>query len=218
MTIISDDGWDSIPQETGGLIRGQIIKFANGIYAADKLSIMNCESIKWEVLGVLPVWIRWQNNAPVEYKTAEPGGKFPNRDDLSHLDQEKWPFGHNSDERQDPWRNCRYLYLLNTETGTEATFITETIGGRKAIAELKDAIKEKRRVRPRAIPIIRLTVEQMHTAARVVAKPSFKIPEWKDPDRDYLAPTVPKRTSPLPNEAALPRAEEREDLNDLIPF
>jgi hypothetical protein len=221
MNVLSD-GWALVPEETGSLLRGELLKFANSVYTLGKGSLD--PNSEWLVLGVLPLWACWQDGKMVDHKAAGPNQPLASRETLSRLDKSKWPRNKNGDP-QDPWRNTRYLYLLNRETGAEATFTTETVGGRRAISDLSRAIKNKRKLEPDMCPVIVCKTIEWDVGYGPSLRPHFEIGDWIKSDGSFSLPEAPE---PKPQNTASNvveggfsangRGKTDRDFEESIPF
>jgi hypothetical protein len=202
------DGWETLPDNNTSFIRGQIIKFNSGEFQIDKTPLAS--GTEWIVTGVLVLWVFWKENKPADYKIAGPDGRLPDREELSHQDRSAWPLGLNN-EPSDPWRNTRYVYLINAKTAADATFTTDSIGGHKAVGELGNSICNMRLAQSGAVPIVRLVSMPMKTRFGIKTRPGFEIVTWKVPDRVRAVPTA------VPPAAALPWPTEQ-GVDEDIPF
>jgi hypothetical protein len=213
ITKYGGDGWDDLPDDSGTLLRGAIIKFNSGEFISEKRRLDGDET--WAVTGVLALWVLWGDRAPLQYDLAKPGHGLSDRNELGHLDPERWPLGLDG-RPQDPWRDSRYVYLVNTRSAADATFTTDTIGGRRGVSELRNSIANVRLAQPGAIPIVKLISLPMPTKFGIKTRPGFEVLDWKVPDR--IVP-IPNRAPVImqPAQASLPQPSQP-DLDDEIPF
>jgi hypothetical protein len=65
------------------------------------------------------------------------------RDDLPDQDEALWPPGL-GDQPEDPWKDTRYLHLIDPKTAADFTFVTDSYGGRRTASELKRQIGNMR--------------------------------------------------------------------------
>src|SRR5262249_2561515 len=137
------------------------------------------DELKLIVTGVTVAWVRWEDGLPAEHRITGPHQQHPERDELDHNNKSEWPIGFGN-EPADPWRDSRYLYLLDPATAEDYTFVTETYGGRRAVGDLKNQIANVRCAHPGAIPLISLSSEMMPTKAGPSRpKPYFKVIDWR---------------------------------------
>ena len=81
----------------------------------------------------------------------------PRRDALGDMDEAEWPAGP-SGEPEDPWKHQNCVVLQHTETRELYTFVTTSITGRTAVANLLRHYNRTRKTHPDELPIIRLRV------------------------------------------------------------
>ena len=108
----------------------------------------------------------------------EPGTKMPDREELGDLDKALWEVGPDQVPR-DPWRNTRFVYLVDPHSAEAFTYSTSSWGGREAVNNLGDAIARMRLAHPNAMPIVALEAAPMVTRYGRKSKPTFKIVGWK---------------------------------------
>ena len=130
-------------------------------------------------MDVTTVWVRWDDSKPIEHRITHPGQLHPDRADLPDLDQATWERGLNGDPA-DPWRDTRYLRLIDPRTGQDFTFVTDTYGGRKAVGDLKSQIANVRFAHPGAVPVVQLGSTMMKTAFGLKPRPEFKVVGWRN--------------------------------------
>jgi hypothetical protein len=213
--IVKNDGWDSVPSRSGDLIPGRRVKFnGDGDFVVDKDITKKLNGATLVVLGVRTVWVHFAGGKLVEARVTAPGCRHPDRDELPDLDPSRWEiaFGQPSD----PWRDSRYLDLIDRTTAQMFTFVTDTAGGRKAIGDLKNQIAAVRVGAPGAVPVVRLESEKWSTRFGLRPKPLFRVVEWIRGDVETgSAPTpAPQITHASASEQPAPR----DALNDEIPF
>ena len=64
---------------------------------------------------------------------------MPDREELGDLDKTQWEAGPDKTPR-DPWRNTRFVYLVDPHSAEALTYSTSSWGGREAVINLGDAI------------------------------------------------------------------------------
>ena len=177
----ADDGWDDAATEASGrAIQGTLIRFADWKWTPGKEDKALPEGTRLVAVKTAAAWVRWENKRPVEYIMREKGKSFPAREDLSQWeDKSDWEVGPSGDV-EDPWRNTRYVYLIDPTTMTAYTFSTSSAGGRNAVRDLGDNIARVRKMRnnPNLVPLVELSAEVMPTKFGKKSKPLFKIIEW----------------------------------------
>ena len=119
------------------------------------------------------------NKRPIEHRVTEAGKIHPDRDDLPDQDESQWSPGLDG-KPADPWKDTRYLYLINPRSGQSYTFVTDSYGGRRAVGSLKSKILNVRWVYPGAVPLIKCTSAPFKTQYGMKRRPEFKILEWRN--------------------------------------
>ena len=156
----------------------------------DKVKITaDAEDDTYAVLDAKAVWVRWgADKKPAKQRVTQPGEHHPERHELPDNDEDEWPLGLDGDP-EDPWKDNRYVSLINTVTAAELTFVTDTYGGRSAVSDLKKQISTMRRAHPGAIPIVKLSNTLMPTRFGQKQRPELKVVGWRGgPALAELAP------------------------------
>jgi hypothetical protein len=207
----ADDGF-SVREKTTGTIIGKMIKFLDGRYIVDKTETLPADTTL-VALGVVTVWVNWVDGKPIDHRVTQPGQQHPERDELPDQDVSLWPPGLN-DEPSDPWRDSRYLHLVDPQTGADYTFITDSYGGRRGVGELKSQIANVRSVHPAAVPLVKLGSVPWKTRYGMKQRPEFKVVGWRGKQDSGAPLQQPVERKPT-ERRALPAAEP---INDSIPF
>jgi hypothetical protein len=175
-----DDGFAVSERGGTNLIKGIILKFADSTLKANKTEVLQQapQGPAFVVVGSVTAWVHWKESKPVEHKITRTGQTHPWREDLGDDDKTAWELGI-GDFPSDPWRDTRYVYLIDTRSGKTYTFVTDTVGGRRAVGELKDAIMTVRQARPGVLPVVQLATSTMKTKFGLRPKPDFKIVDWR---------------------------------------
>jgi hypothetical protein len=142
---IRDDGFAVAERGVAGvLIKGIILKFKDGIYTANKTEVIEQapNGPFFVVVRIVTAWVHWENGKPISHKITQTGELHPYREDFGDLDQTEWPLGIGG-VPSDPHKDTRYVHLVNLRSGKTYTFITDTIGGRQAVGELKDGNRDR---------------------------------------------------------------------------
>jgi hypothetical protein len=214
ITAIPDDGF-SVREKTQGTIIGKMIKFLDGRFIVDKTETLPADTTL-VVVGAVTAWVNWVDGKPVEHRVTQPGQQHPDREELPDHDESLWPPGLN-EEPSDPWRDTRYLHLIDPHTGADYTFVCDSYGGRRAVGELKSMIANVRQAHPNAVPMVQLCSVPMKTRFGMKQRPEFKVVGWRG-KQDSGAPLeqhaeqgarkpLERRTSAAP-----------EPMNDSLPF
>ena len=190
-----DDGFAVSERSGTNLIKGIITKFADSIYKANKTEVIEQapQGPTFVVPGIVTAWVHWKAGRPIEHKITHTGQTHPWREDLGDDDKTEWELGV-GESPKDPWRDTRYVYLVNLRSGKTLTFVTDTVGGRQAVGELKDAIMTVRQAQPHALPVVQLATTTMPTKyGGVRPRPSFEIVDWRSGTR--ASPTAVRTAS-----------------------
>jgi hypothetical protein len=195
----NDSGWNSpIDDDTSGRqIEGALLRFDNKQWSTGKEKTPIPNGTRLIAVGIKAGCKRWENGKVVEF-VSQINGHYPKRDELGHDDPELWERGPDG-EPSDPWQNSREVLLMDPHTCTALTFCTASAGGRSAVDDLKNAVRNARRLRPGVVPLISLESQAMPTRYGMKSKPYFKIVDWSTPGAEVTALAPP------------------DDLNDKIP-
>jgi hypothetical protein len=218
---INDDGFAVQENQSGtSLIRGKMLKFADGQFTADKTATIPGDTTLVAV-AVITAWVHWVEGRPIEHRITSPGQQHPERDELPDLDENLWPPGLD-DQPSDPWKDTRYLHLIDPQSGTDFTFVTDSYGGRRGVGDLKSQIANVRSAHPAAVPVVKLGSTMMKTRFGPKPRPEFLVVGWRgrsegaaplllveQPQRKSLE----RRTTPAPEPVPT-----NDDMDDGIPF
>jgi hypothetical protein len=178
-TNTQTDGFSVAEKSGSNLIIGKMVKFTiDGKYRVDKADILP-DNTRMVAIDVTTAWVRWDEEKPSEHRTTQPGQIHPERADLPDQNEAAWQRGLNGDPT-DPWRDTRYLRLIDPRTGQDYTFVTDTFGGRKAVGELKSQISNVRFAYAGAVPLVQLGGTMMKTAFGLKPRPEFKVVGWRN--------------------------------------
>lgn len=201
IAIIKDDGFSVAEKSSETLISGKMLKFNDGRYTVDKTELLPPNTVLAAV-GSVTVWVHWVDGKPAEHRITQSGQQHPEREELPDLDESAWPPGLN-DEPSDPWRDTRYLHLIDPQTGADYTFVTDSFGGRRAVHDLKSQIANVRFAHPNAVAIVQPASTTMKTHFGLKMRPAFKVVGWRG------------KQEKAPPQAIEPR---KESINDDIPY
>jgi hypothetical protein len=178
ITLASNDGF-AVPEKSGGsAIVGKLVKFSvDGRFVVDKTEPMAADTTL-VAMAVVTAWVCWKDGRLVEHRITQPGQYHPDREELGNLDEKAWEVGLN-DKPSDPWRDTRYLHLMDPQTGADFTFVTDTFGGRRGIGDLKSQIANVRSSHPASVPILKLCSTPWKTKFGVKQRPEFKVVGWR---------------------------------------
>jgi hypothetical protein len=192
-------GWDSPLDDdaSGRQIEGALLRFDNKQWSTGKEKTPIGDGKGLVALSIRAGWKRWENGKPVEF-VSEIDGHYPKRHELGYDDESKWEPGPD-DRPTDPWQNSREVLLIDPHTCAVYTFCTASAGGRSAVDDLKNAVRNARRLRPGVVPLISLESQAMPTRYGMKSKPYLKVVDWSIPGAEVTALAPP------------------DDLNDTIP-
>jgi hypothetical protein len=178
--IPADDGWDDAAGEASErTIRGHLLKFADWRWTLGKEATPVDNGTRLIALATAAMWVRWEDGKPIEHIVRRPGERLPEREKLSHTNEDEWETGPGG-EPKDPWANTRLVYLVDPDTAEAYTFSTSSWGGRAAVIELGDQIARMRTTYPDAAPIVELRAVEMPTRFGRKSKPALKVVGWKN--------------------------------------
>jgi hypothetical protein len=183
----ADDGWNSPIDDDGGgrQIQGTVLRYDDKQWFVGKEKTVIANGTRFIVLGIKTGWKRWENGKVVEFVT-EVDGHYPKRHELGYDDEGAWECGPD-DKPADCWKNSREAVLIDPHTCAVYTFCTASAGGRSAVDDLKNAVRNARRVRPGVVPMISLEWQPMPTRYGMKSKPYLKIMEWSIPGAEVAA-------------------------------
>jgi hypothetical protein len=168
-----DSPTDGVPQ-----LDGELLTFNAGQYlvGGSKYRKELATKTSLAALVVRLVWKHWRDKRVVELIT-EVNGRYPRREELGYRDESKWERGLDG-RPADPLQNSREVLLVNPTTFETYTFCTSSFGGRRSVDELDSAIRNARRIRPDAVPLVSLESQPMPTRFGVKSRPYFRILRW----------------------------------------
>lgn len=214
--IPSGDGFDVEDREDGFII-GKRLKFNDGVYIVNKTEILSKNpKLQLAITRVVTCWLRWENGKPAEHRVTELGQRHPKREELGYLDESKWEISKFTKKPEDPLKDTRYLYMTDPKTGVDYTFITDTIGGRRAVSELKRVINNVRKEYPKAVVLVELSDCIMPSQWDGTPAPDFKIISWNlgEKGNPPTAPASDPVPAPAPTPQLSPGAAEKPPFDD----
>jgi hypothetical protein len=216
IVVAKADGFAVQENTSTTMIVGKMLKYIDGRYTVDKTETMPANTTLVAV-GTITAWVHWENSKPIEHRITQPGQSHPYRDELPDQDEKNWPPGMN-DEPSDPWRDTRYLHLIDPQTGADYTFVTDSFGGRRAVGDLKSQIANVRSVHPEAVPLVQLATTTMKTRFGQKPRPEFKIVGWRGMHDTATPPQDAPRASGRSNAGKTIAAPVDSDMDDDVPF
>jgi hypothetical protein len=110
------------------------------------------------------------------------------------------------------------LYGFDLISAEKLTYITSTVGGSIAIAELSDKIRTMRRLRgERVFPIVCLSSTHMRTKFGGRERPHFKILRWINTGADGMVLPTPQ-SPPLLTGQTVQEPSLKEEMGDEVKF
>jgi len=197
------DGFDDdFPHNdaVSSVIRGAKLKFGNDAVwrSGDGEEIPDDRELL--VVDIIRLAQKWVDQLPVETRILGPGEPFPDVDKLNDAaPREEWRevFG----RRVGPWQVGYIVYLLDWKTTRPYTYPVFTVGGGKAVRELRESVKIARRVQgPDVYPIVTLSDAVFKTGYGGRQRPHFSV-------KRYETLRANERSTRL----AAPESDERKD-------
>ena len=205
------DGWgDAAADAADRMLRGTLLKFADGQWTTGKEGRAVNQGLRLTALATSHAWVKWSGGTPSEYRVRHPGESLPEREELGDNDETAWEAGLDGKPR-DPWQNTRFVYLVDPKTQEAFTFSTSSWGGRGAVTDLADQIQRKRFSSPYAVPEVELHSAPMQTKSGRKSRPVFKVMAWRngvDADGDKQPKPGPKLVAP----------DRNSDTDDELPY
>jgi hypothetical protein len=163
------------------VIRGPRLKFGNDAVWRSSDGEEISDDHEFVVVDVVKDVQKWVGQLRVETRLLEPGEPYPDIDKLNDAaPREEWRevFG----RRVGPWQKGYIVYLLDWKTTRPYTYPVSTVGGRKAVHELRESVKIARRVQgPDVYPLVTLSDVVFKTGYGVRQRPFFSIKRYETP-------------------------------------
>jgi hypothetical protein len=220
-----DDGFGAEAADQGGrLIQGAILKFDinTGEYATSANSVPL--GTEMDVHKVLALVQRWDPGPPrrcVDTKFRDPQtGKLPDVKQLG-ADESTWIVGLDG-KRENPWKEGRFLYLMDSRTGEIFTLVASGVGAIGAVRDLSAQIEVTRGKYPGALPMIELRNAPMKTRYGLKKKPFFRVKSWRGVSVNEGGGGKPKQVEQTPAKQITqqnpPAKVANEFFDDAVPF
>jgi hypothetical protein len=159
----------------------KLLKFNKGIYECGESIIPQKTRFVAHCVGWVKCWIKFVDKKCVDRKMfrVADGKRVPDREELDDNDRNRWPMGPDDKTPSDPWV-YQYLLPMEDETGELVVFVTSSVGGKRAVADLcKSYARRVKRTGVSAQPVIALDQALMPTKAwGDVPRPHFEIVGW----------------------------------------
>ena len=166
-------------EEDGGF--EALLKFKKGVYELSGEEVPMGRKYIAHCVGYTRCWIKFENQQVVDrkmFRVAE-GRRPPDREELDAKDESTWPKGPNG-QPSDPWVYQYLLPMEDLQTGDVVIFVTSSIGGKRAVADLCKAYNRRVvRTGQSAQPVVKLSKAVMPTRMYGdVPRPAFEIDGW----------------------------------------
>jgi hypothetical protein len=191
-------------QQDAGFLRS--LKFNKGHYFVDKKDEVPLGSeFVAHCVGWRKVWMKFEDGKLMHRKEYSmiAGDRVPDRDEMGDNDPSQWPISDMTKQPQDPWV-LQYQLPLEAKNGDLMIFITSSIGGKRAVADVCAAWSRRAGRDPFCgMPYVKLRETLMPTNYGGTQRPQFEIFGWdtaKDGVREIKGEV------------------KQDDMNDEIPF
>jgi hypothetical protein len=178
--VLVDDGWgDAAADASNRKLRGLAIKYNSNdnAWRIGKEHTPIEKGRGFYAIAADAEWVRMENKKVAERRGRDAKGRIPDRETLGFEDESRWEtFG---GQKQDPWKNTRYVHLLDPQTAEQFTFLTDTVGGRICWEALARQIDAVRRAHSGAVPVVELSNMLMPTDYGPRPRPHFRVVGWK---------------------------------------
>lgn len=202
---------------TGRRFRGELLKFAQGIWTVgvDGKNIPIGTEVIVAMSTLKAGWTCWRNGSVVDEAMGlvADGYQAPERAELGDLDQEMWDLGAD-DKPRDPWQKTFHVEVSPKDDPSVIwTFTTSSWGGQSAIGSLSTDWARKIRHCPNAQPIVELDVGFFQIKGKShlgrIKKPMLSLVGWHEAapppyDGGEAAPVAPEGTAAETPTTAVP--------------
>jgi hypothetical protein len=204
----ANDGFGVPENRSASPIIGKMVKFNDGRFIVDKTSELASDATL-VVVGIWTGWVHWMDGEVAEHRKTQEGQVHPEREDLPDQDESLWPPSRFTDGGEDPWKDTRYVRLIDPATGMDYTVVGDTFGMRKGVGELKSQIRNVRTAHPTAFPIVQLRSGTMPSKKYGPKKyPTFLIVGWHGRGQE----TQPVQTPPAAIERYKPKQRDDDPI------
>jgi hypothetical protein len=202
--VPAGDGFNSVDDSVGiGLVRGSKLKFSNAGEWIDVAGEVIEPSREFIITKLLRATQKWIEQRPVETIIIQDHEHFRDIERLNAEAPEEEMRVHYG-QRKGPWTNSHFVYLLEVPNMDAFTWVTDTVGGNRAVSEFKDHVKRVRLLQgENHFPVVSLASTPMVTAYGTRDRPLLKVTRFA---------TIRGQT-PL-----IPPDEPEEPMNDEIKY
>jgi hypothetical protein len=185
--IESDDAEQaSSSSPSSSIIRGNQLKFGDATTpfkwldkSTGKPFSLERALVAIDLWRVMQKWPPQNDKSPPATRILAPDEKFPDVDKLNaETPKDEWRTGPDG-KPKGPYENAFVLYLLDAETMQRYTYVASTIGGKRAVRELRDRVDWMRKFRGSNVyPAVVLADVFMTTDYGGRPRPHFEIMHW----------------------------------------
>jgi hypothetical protein len=149
--------------------------------------------------------VKWGDTAPITVRELEPGDKYRDLDAVNEtIPKSEWRKGPDGKLRG-PWERQHVVEFVDIATMERFSWPTNTIGGGKAIIELRDRILLMRRFRGiNVYPLVALSDTFMPTRHGGRQRPHLPVKDWRRITEGGLEPVSADAQPRLPAPAEAP--------------
>ena len=190
---------DVAREESGDSI-GQMLKFSKGKWRVGDEQVALDTLFVCHLPQALRGWVKFEGGKCTDRKIGKISDHFPvpDREELGDLDQAKWEKDASGKPR-DCWSKQYYLPLVSVDTSELLTFVTGSLGGRRAVADLCNSYGLV--ASAGKLPIVALGIRTYkHPTFGEIENPKFSISGWDEGGSPAPAPTL------------------QDEMDDSIPF
>jgi hypothetical protein len=183
---IESDNTEQAASSSASIIRGNQIKFGDAKTpfkwldkSIGKPFSLERELVAIDLLRLVQKWPPGDDNSPPETRILEPNECFPDVKKLNaETPKDEWRMGPDG-KPKGPYESAFALYLLDPTTIERFTYVASTIGGMRAVRELRDRVDWMRKFRGANVyATVTLADVFMPTDYGGRQRPHFKILNW----------------------------------------
>jgi len=227
MTMTYDSGftdWGGDDDYEGGPIKGDLVKFTDGVWGNRKLGLViepTRELIVVSYAHFLQKWGPDRKSLREETRELAPGEKIDLKALNDSVPRKEWIKTFDGKSTEGPYKKPTFVYLVDERTGEAFSFVTDTAGGGRCVRELKDKVRLTQRLRGAdVLPVVTCSTKPMNTQYGIKQARHFVIKEYKVLGGGGGAPALTSKPQlSLQEPAAEPstsRKGKNTDLNDDI--
>jgi hypothetical protein len=198
---IPDDGWDGETEEDRrGIIRGRKVTFTidNEWVCEGEVIPPDREFIALENIKIVQKWVPW-SKGPVDTIPVAAGEQWPDVDTMNaEAPRDEWQED-SSGQLKGPWQKARVLYLLHQETMGVFTYVASTVGGMRAVRDLRESTRLARKLHGPVLATITLANTFMPTRHGGRQRPDLRVVRYVPfggPEPKQLEQAVPDDDKP----------------------